>query len=172
MELHTCTWITLAKTCGWISLLGAMFILLLLVSEEQIASHLIYTVIKPHIDFNKIEDNNFEWNPWGSFSIKKLTLIFFARVRYNSRLTAVSWDIVLWRAGNSFKCSVKKPFFREEVFEESAQSPVLPLCKCCTAHSDTVPFLLSPSSSSSRWHHVQDKRWQSLKMPWTTLVSW
>jgi len=43
---------------------------LLLGSEEQIASHLIYTVIKSPIDFNKIEDDCFECNPQGSFSIK------------------------------------------------------------------------------------------------------
>lgn len=41
-------------------MLEVIFILLLLVSEEQIASHLIYTVIKSTIDFNKIEDDHFE----------------------------------------------------------------------------------------------------------------
>lgn len=50
----------ITKTSGRVSLLEGLFTPLLLVSEEQIASHLIYTVIKSHIDFNEIEDNNFE----------------------------------------------------------------------------------------------------------------
>lgn len=98
-----------------------MFILLLLVSEEQIASRLIYTVIKSHIDFNKIEDNNSEWNPWGSFSIKSDSYVLCTcTLQFTSE---VSWGIVLWRAGNSFKYSVKKPFFRKEVFEELSRDP-------------------------------------------------
>lgn len=38
-------------------------------------------------------------------------------------MSEVSWDIVLWGTGNSFKYNVKKPFFRKEVFEELSTDP-------------------------------------------------